>query len=161
MGNGCYTREMARWGICAARKPQGHSSLSSVVYVVDGEGKGACKIRFTEAFADAVGLALPEGISPVHPAHLKVMQAGDALWRIFAFYIREERGVLLWETEVKPAWMKQIKRADHGKSKKDKAGAGRAPRPASAAGRDSLRGELAGLRSGRSGGRSGGRAQGR
>jgi hypothetical protein len=130
------------------------------VYVVDVEGKGACKIRFTEAFADAVGVALPQGISPIHPAHLKVMQAGDALWRVFAFYIREEKGVLLWETETKPAWLKQIKRTDHGKSKKDKAGNGRAPRPASAAGRDSLRGELAGLRSTR-GGRVGGRATGR
>lgn len=113
-----YTREMSKWGIRAARKPQQHPALAGVVYVVDNQGKGSCRIRFSDDLAAAVGMALPEGISPEHPAFLKAMEFAGGVWKIYAMYVREERGVVLYETPVKPVWIKNVKRADHAKDEK-------------------------------------------
>lgn len=138
-----YCREMAKWGLRNSTKAQKNSFLSGVVYVVDGAGKGVCRIRFEDAFVDAVGLALPNGVSPEHPAYLKIVQTGN-LWKVYAFYVGVEQGVLLWETDKCPSWLTRIKRRDSGKSQKNQER--RNYPPAQEKVRSALRKHLRGLR---------------
>lgn len=92
------------------RKPQPHSLLSGVVQIRGDSGPGYAFIRFTEDFVDAVGRALPHGLSPAHPAYLKLLyMPGREVWRLFALYLYEERGVLLWETAERPHWVGKIR----------------------------------------------------
>lgn len=99
-------REIKKYNLRASRRPEVHPLLSGVVHVADHNGKSLSFIRFAESFVDAVGKALPQGLSPSRPAYLKVMHMpGRKTWRIFAMYLHEERGVLLWETEHPPSWI--------------------------------------------------------
>jgi|MudIll2142460700_1097286.scaffolds.fasta_scaffold842953_1 hypothetical protein len=99
-------KELKKYKLRAARKPKKHPLLSGVVHVADWEGTGYAYVNFDESFVDAVGKALPHGLMPSAPAYLKVLHMpGRKSWRVFAFYLRELRGTLLWESPTRPAWV--------------------------------------------------------
>lgn len=102
-----YCREMKAWGLHPARKPYAHPYLASAVLVLAPEGKGYCYIRFAEKFVEAVGRALPWGVGPEHPAHLKVLyRASTDTWLIYAKYLDSHYyTTLLWEQNAKPKWL--------------------------------------------------------
>ena len=99
-------KDAKKYKIRASRRPQRHPLLSGVVHLCDRRGRRPVNISFSEALVDAVGLALPFGLSPADPAYLKVLHLpGRGLWRVFAMYFREEQGTLLWETGERPPWL--------------------------------------------------------
>ncbi len=105
-------RELKKYGLRSARRPVVHPLLSGVVHVCDWEGTGYAYIRFSEEFVDAVGKALPSGLHPTRPAFLKVLHMpGRKAWRVFAMYINEVRGTLLWESPELPPWISSIVRS--------------------------------------------------
>lgn len=98
-------KEAKKYKLRATRKPQKHPLLSGVAHVCDEQGRRPANFSFSEAFVDAVGKALPHGLSPAHPAYIKILHLpGRKVWRVFAMYLREERGSLLWEASALPAW---------------------------------------------------------
>lgn len=100
-------REVKRFGLKAARRPCVHPLLSGVVHVCDAAGKWVANIKFTEAFVDAVGKALPQGLTPSRPAYIKVLHMpGRKTWRVFAMYLDNTHGALLWETSDPPHWIR-------------------------------------------------------
>lgn len=102
-------QERKKYRLRAARKPQEHSLLSGVVHVKGPEGIGYSNIRFDESFVDAVGLALPHGLSPESPAFLKwLYMPTTGRWRLFAMYLGKPRGTLLWEADQLPPWISLI-----------------------------------------------------
>jgi hypothetical protein len=119
MRKGAYPRELKKFCIRYAHKAQTGYPVAGVVVVVDARGKGYTRIRFDEALVGAVGKAMPMGVSPEHPCYLKVLQVlGTERWRVFAYYLDAGRGVLLWEAGEKPAWVKNVRRDDNGKTQK-------------------------------------------
>lgn len=104
-------KELRKFGIRWAKEPQKHNLLSGVVRVCD-EGRRVTYIKFHESFVDAVGLALPYGLSPDNPAYIKVMRVGST-WRVYAMYVLEEIGALLWEADAAPQWVNRSKRSNH------------------------------------------------
>lgn len=104
-------QERKKYGLRPARTPQAHKLLSGVVLVLDRQGKGTAYIHFDQSFVDAVGAALPEGVRPDKPAFIKALQVpATAAWRIFAMYLGEERGVMLWEAATTPLWLAKVRR---------------------------------------------------
>lgn len=102
-------KEAKKYKLKAARKPIRHQLLSGVVHVCDQQGKRPAYISFSEDFVDAVGRALPQGVTPSRPAYLKVLHIhGKDVWRVFAMHLNEEVGVLLWESSSQPEWTKPI-----------------------------------------------------
>lgn len=86
-----------------------HLLLSGVVHVCDQQGRRPAYISFSEDFVDAVGRALPTGLTPSRPAYLKALHVpGRNTWRIFAMHFREETGTLLWETPETPSWVQSV-----------------------------------------------------
>lgn len=73
-------------------------------------GVGYAYFSFSEAFVDAVGKALPNGVSVEFPAFLKVLQhISTKKYQIFAMYLEETRGILLWEEDEYPEWLGNLK----------------------------------------------------
>lgn len=104
-------REAKKYRLRQSLRPKKHKLLSGVVRVADSEGIGYSFVSFDESFVDAVGKALPRGLTEQEPAYLKVLYLGSRnTWRTYAMYLREEVGVLLWETEGKPSYIGKIKR---------------------------------------------------
>lgn len=104
-------KEVKRFRLLPGRKPQEHPLLSGVVRVCDSTGIGTANIKFTEHFVDAVGKALPSGLTPSDPAYLKLIyMPGDKVWRLWAMYLKTERGVVLWDMEALPAWVAKVNR---------------------------------------------------
>jgi len=102
-------RELKKYKLRPARRPKQHSLLSGVVHVADWDGTGFAYINFDESFVDAVGRALPHGLMPSAPAYLKVLHMpGRKTWRVFAYYLREVRGTLLWESAERPSWVSRV-----------------------------------------------------
>ena len=102
-------KDAKKYKLTRSRKPQKHPLLSGVVHVCDAQGRRPSYITFSEEFVDAVGRALPLGLSPAYPAYLKVLcLPGRNLWRVFAMYLHEERGALLWETPDMPVWVAPV-----------------------------------------------------
>ena len=98
-------KDAKKYKLQAAKKPIRHQLLSGVIHVCDERGRRPAYISFSEEFVDAVGRALPQGLSPQSPAHIKVLSLpGRSTWRIFAMYIKDARGVLLWEAKELPIW---------------------------------------------------------
>ena len=106
-----YAKEYKKYGIRSANKPQEGYYLAGVVQVADTEGKGYVFIKFSEALVEAVGKALPHGVGEESPAYLKVLHLHKLdRWRVFAYSLESTHGVLLWETQQKPEWLKRVRR---------------------------------------------------
>lgn len=102
-------RELKKYALRAARKPQNHSLLSGVVHVKRTGQIGYAYIRFDESFVDAVGRSLPYGLSAEHPAFLKwLYMPTTGKWRLFAMYLDESRGAILWESDQLPHWISNV-----------------------------------------------------
>lgn len=98
-------KELKKYKLRAARKPQNHKLLSGVVHVCDEHGRRPSYISFSEEFVDAVGFALPMGLLPSNPAYIKILHMpGRGVWRVFAMYFQSSHGALLWETTDLPQW---------------------------------------------------------
>ena len=105
-------KEVKRYGVRPARTPQKHDSLSGTVLVSQPGGRSYTYIHFDPSLVEAVGKALPQGVSKEHPAYLKASHSGGkAPWKIFAMYIKEEKGALLWEAETMPLWITKLRKA--------------------------------------------------
>lgn len=103
-------RELKKYQLRASKKPKNHALLSGVVHVYGDAGIGYTYLTFSEAFVDAVGKCMQYGLRADAPGYLKVMfMPGVKVWRVFAMYFKEERGVLLWESPEKPAWLGTLK----------------------------------------------------
>lgn len=107
-------KNLRKYGLAATRKPKQHALVSGVAHVGTPEdGKGFAYFTFTEAFVDAVGSRLQQGVSPFAPAYLKVLYIkGKGTWRVFAMYLNTEQGVFLWEEDTYPAWLGHVRFAD-------------------------------------------------
>ena len=102
-------KEAKKYKLRATRKPIRHQLLSGVVHVCDQYGRRPSYFSFSEDFVDAVGRALPQGLSVSRPGFVKVIHIpGKSLWRVVATYLDPERNVLLWETDTQPAWSKPV-----------------------------------------------------
>lgn len=100
-------RELKKYKLHWKKLPKEHESLSGVAHVCDARGRRPSNFGFDESFADAVGRAMPRGISQQDPAYIKALyMPGRNVWRVFAMYMREEVGVLLWETPDLPRWLR-------------------------------------------------------
>lgn len=114
-----YPREYKKFGLRYAHTPQEGYDIAGVVQVADHRGKGYAYIKFLPAFVDAVGKAMPFGVSPDSPCYVKILYSDSAkIWKVYTFYIGSPRGVLLWEAVDRPEWLRRIRRHDNGKSKK-------------------------------------------
>lgn len=112
-----YNRERVAYGIRSTRKPMQGYPLAGTVAVADDQGKGFAYIAFAEALVAAVGKALPQGISADDPGYIKVVHHGRlGVWKVYAYYIGGGKGVLLWETKERPAWLKRIGRPENAES---------------------------------------------
>jgi hypothetical protein len=99
-------KEIRKYKLKAARKARVHPLLSGVAVVAEPTGKRIAYFSFSEEFVDAVGKALPTGVSQSNPAYIKVLyMPGRGTWRVFAMYFLKLRGVLLWEADDKPSWI--------------------------------------------------------
>ena len=99
-------RELKKYKLKPGRKPKQHTLLSGVAHVLEYDKTAYAYIQFDEAFVDAVGKALPHGLMPSKPAYLKLLHMpGRKTWRIFAQYLKQESGVLLWESPALPSWI--------------------------------------------------------
>ena len=117
MVKAAYRHERAAYGLRSTRKPMQGQPLAGTVAVADDQGKGFSYIAFTEAFVAAVGRTLPRGISTDDPGYIKVVHHGRlGVWKVYAYYLGGSKGVLLWETKVKPVWLKRIGRPDCGEN---------------------------------------------
>lgn len=106
-----YTREYKKYEIRSANKPQEGYYLAGVIRVADSHGKGYVCVRFSDAFVEAVGKALPYGVGPGTPAYVKVIHVHSLQrWRVYAHYLDSTEGVFLWETQTKPDWLKRVRR---------------------------------------------------
>ena len=104
-------RELKRYGIRSATKPQAGMPVSGVVVVADDNGRGYCYVKFEESFVDAVGHALPFGVGPEHPAYVKITyMRSRKSWRVLACYLDDSYMVILWETHELPHWVKRVRR---------------------------------------------------
>lgn len=115
------SKELRKYGIRRATKPQRHGLLSGVVRVCD-EGRGVAYVKFNEDLVDAVGKVLPYGVSPDSPAYLKAIRIGPNRWRVYAMYVTEEAGALLWEASDTPPWLTKVKRSSYEQSEAGSAG---------------------------------------
>jgi len=107
-------KELKKYDIRAARKPQDSPYLSGVVWVADEAGRGVCYVKFSRYLEEDVGAALPYGVSPDKPAFLKLLQFRTrGSWRLYAYYVDLSCGVLLLEYEDKPYWVKNVRRTDN------------------------------------------------
>lgn len=98
-------RELKKYGLRRSRSGKVHPLLSGIVHVYEHTGVRLAKITFEECFVDAVGKALPQGVTQAHPAYLKILHMpGRKTWRVFAMYFKQEKGVLLWESPTIPHW---------------------------------------------------------
>lgn len=110
-----YAREMKKWGLKASIAARVHESLAGVVYLITPEGKNYCRIWFSDAFAEAVGKALPYGVTVETPAFIKVVfLPSREVWQVFAKYLHAKQQQLLWETQEKPCWVRVHRRGKHG-----------------------------------------------
>lgn len=99
-------KELRKYELASAKKPLEHPLLSGVVRLLDSSGRVPRYITFSESLVDAVGHALPHGLTPGDPAYLKVMPSLDGTtWLVFASYLHREESALLWETDEKPSWV--------------------------------------------------------
>jgi len=110
-----YAREFKKYGIRYAYTPHDSQVLAGVVQVSDTHGRGYVYIHYEEALIEAVGKAMPAGISEMSPCYLKVIHTSIRnTWRVFAFYVGSPVGVLLWEAVEKPTWLKRVRREKNG-----------------------------------------------
>ena len=102
-------KELRKYKLRPSRKPIRHQLLSGVAHVCDARGRRPAYISFSEEFVDAVGRALPVGLTSTDPAYLKVLHMpGRNTWRVFAMYLRAGTGVLLWEAHDMPHWVNPV-----------------------------------------------------
>jgi hypothetical protein len=105
-------RPLKKYALTQTPRPKKHPLLSGVAHVGESSGKGYAYFSFSEDFVDAVGKALPQGLSREEPAYLKVLQMPNT-WRVFAVYLRREKGALLWETPTRPEWLTATRHRTH------------------------------------------------
>lgn len=111
-----FPKEYKKFALRASQNPQVCEGLAGVVRVADSHGKGVAYVKFSEALVVAVGRALPYGVSFGRSAYLKVVHVrSTGVWRVFAYYISEPIGKLLWETPDRPEWIKKVRRAKNGR----------------------------------------------
>ncbi len=109
-----YTREAQCYGLRPSRKPQEGSSVAGVVVVTGCEGIQVANVRFASQFERAVGLALPHGVGPEHPAYLSVVKhARSDEWRVYALYLDGSYRRLLWVTKDRPKWLSKMRKVHH------------------------------------------------
>ena len=111
-GRTYYAREFSKWGIASSNKPirSRHEALAGAV-VVFSSGRHLAYIRFAEAFVDAVGHALPQGVGPEHKAFIKMVECPlSGSWRMYAGYLDGSATVALVRYVQRPAWLKRLRK---------------------------------------------------
>lgn len=102
-------KESKKYRIRPARSPQEHKLLSGVIEVQLKGSKHTAFIHFDESLVEAVGKALPQGLSPGNEGYIKVIELPNGVWRIMAMYVRETKGTILWESKEKPSWIGKLR----------------------------------------------------
>lgn len=106
--------ERKKFELRSARAPALVHGLSNTVIVYEDGAAKYCHIGFADALALEVGKRMPRGISNFEPAFLSV--AFDTLrsaWVVSSHYVSTWERVGLWQSEEKPAWIKQLKTIRH------------------------------------------------
>lgn len=101
-------RELKKYELRATKKPA-RSDLVSTTVAIRGEDNSRyyCYISFSQAFVEAVGRALPRGVTIYEPAYLFVdcTKAGFDVW---ACYATDTEKVKMWSVPAErgaPAWL--------------------------------------------------------
>lgn len=111
------SKEFKHYQLRATKRPAKCPVLSTTVAVYNERGEsGYCYINFSDTFVEAVGKRLSRGVAPFDPAFISVRyNAQLQSWEIWARYLRDQLGVLLWATADKPSWLNFYKlEAEHG-----------------------------------------------
>ncbi len=106
-----FAREYKKFGIKAARKPQEGYPVAGVVQVVGKDGGGFVYVKFSEVFVEAVGKAMPYGVSAATPCYLKAVWLPTGKWRVVCYYFGRRNGCVLWEASHLE-WVKKVKRGE-------------------------------------------------
>lgn len=102
--------ERKKFGLRPARKPMLIDGLSNTVIVYDGPTPRYCHILFDPSMVAAVGKALPQGLPPARPAFLRVVHDQQrSKWVVSASYVADWQHVPLWESDSKPAWIRELR----------------------------------------------------
>lgn len=102
--------ERKKFGLRSARKPLLVDGLSNTVVVYENGIAYYCFIDFAQAFVDAVGAAMPRGVSTADMAFVHVMFDRDRVkWVVSGCYLSSWEQHTLWVSEEKPAWVKELK----------------------------------------------------
>lgn len=101
-----YCRELKKFRLRHARKPLVHAYVAGVVHVYD-KGRRLAYIKFDESLVEAIGQAMPAGVSPDCPCYLKVVKLVTGRWRVLACYVGEKVCRVLWEADSLP-WVKTV-----------------------------------------------------
>lgn len=101
------SRELKKYGIRATKKPARSLLVSSVCLVRNEKDEtGYCYINFDQPFVEAVGKALPRGVSEHSPAVISVVFYPRTMsWLVQAGYVGSGTPVLLWKSANRPAWL--------------------------------------------------------
>lgn len=94
-------------GIRRALKPATGFSLSGVALIVEG-GIGYSYIKFTEETVRKLGMQMPYGIGPAHPAFIKIVSKHD-YYDVMCVYTDKSKSIVLWKSEALPDWIGSIK----------------------------------------------------
>ena len=112
-----FVRELGKFELRPANKPDTNGLLSGVVVVAQRGERGYAYVKFSNALIEAVGRSLPRGLTPEHPAYLKAIRCSFTdRFKVYAFYVDQSAAVLLWESAEKPTWLKRVRRYQDGKS---------------------------------------------
>lgn len=99
--------ERKKYALRATPKPARNTLVSSVFTVRNEAGEaGYCYVNFNSSFVEAVGKALPRGVSAEDRACITVkFYAPTKVWLVTASYVGTGEEVLLWRAENKPTWV--------------------------------------------------------
>lgn len=112
-----FVRELDKFGLRPANKPDANGLLSGVVVVAQQGERGYAYVRFSSVLVQAVGRALPRGLTPQDTAYLKVIRCRFTdRFKVYAYYVDQSAAVLLWESAEKPTWLKRVRSYQNGKS---------------------------------------------
>lgn len=96
-----------KFNIHSSRKPTQDYPLSGVVLFRNSKMLGYSYISLDYDTVEAIARKMPYGISHEDPAYVLVIEE-DGKYQVYCRYHFRPQGVLLWEQEERPKWLRGI-----------------------------------------------------